>query len=301
MIISIDDLFEKTKMSVIDGTFNTLGLGFDTFKWRKRQVKRFSFRISFYFLFYFYFYEFLFFLLNFALRIALQIYGYVVGVFLKLELLEILAITEEEFLNFIVKKSLLGQVPFSVLLITFLLFAPVDRSTLTEDTWITLITTSIMPLMSFTSCIIFSSSSEAVSGMFRCHFCPALNLLSTPNQPPTGKWMAKLDILAILIGALCHDIAHPGVNNLYQVHARTKLAIMYNDISVIENYSCAMTFNLANKHGLFRNLNRADYRSLRATIIQGSPFFYLFSFFFFLLHRKLSFNRPARHGHVLSL
>ena len=25
-------------MSVIDGTFNTLGLGFDVFKWRKRQV-----------------------------------------------------------------------------------------------------------------------------------------------------------------------------------------------------------------------------------------------------------------------
>jgi len=119
-------------------------------------------------------------------------------------------------------------------------------------------------------CIIFSSSLEAVSFKFFLFY------LSSAHPPPItfpGKWMEKLDILAILIGALCHDIAHPGVNNLYQVHARTKLAIMYNDISVIENYSCAMTFNLAAKHGLFRNLNRADYRSLRATIIQGSLIF----------------------------
>jgi len=81
--------------------------------------------------------------------------------------------------------------------------------------------------------------------------------------------MSKLDLLAILIAALCHDLAHPGVNNLYQVHASTKVAIMYNDISVLENYSCSMTFALAAKHGIFRHLSQKQYECVRSIIIKG--------------------------------
>jgi hypothetical protein len=33
--------------------------------------------------------------------------------------------------------------------------------------------------------------------------------------------LSKLEQAALLIGALCHDIAHPGVNNLYQVRQST--------------------------------------------------------------------------------
>ena len=83
--------------------------------------------------------------------------------------------------------------------------------------------------------------------------------------------MSKLEIAAILIGALCHDIAHPGVNNLYQVNASTRLAAMYNDISVLENYSCSQTFALAAKHGIFRFLNHKEYKIVRSVIIKGYP------------------------------
>ena len=78
----------------------------------------------------------------------------------------------------------------------------------------------------------------------------------------------KLELAALLIGALCHDIAHPGVNNLYQVNASTKLAAMYNDISVLENYSCSQTFALAAKHGIFRFLNAKEYKVVRSVIIK---------------------------------
>jgi len=84
------------------------------------------------------------------------------------------------------------------------------------------------------------------------------------------RGMSKLEMVAIFIGALCHDIAHPGVNNLYQVNAGTKRAAMYNDISVLENYSCSQTFALAAKHGIFRFLNSKEYKIVRSVIIKGT-------------------------------
>ena len=84
-----------------------------------------------------------------------------------------------------------------------------------------------------------------------------------------SKGMTQVELLAILIAALCHDVAHPGVNNLYQVNAGTKLAVMYNDISVLENYSCSQTFAIAAKHGLFRNVSKLVYTTIRSVVIKS--------------------------------
>jgi hypothetical protein len=39
-----------------------------------------------------------------------------------------------------------------------------------------------------------------------------------------------LEILAILVGAMCHDADHGGLNNAFHVKAQTPLALLYKGI-----------------------------------------------------------------------
>jgi high affinity cGMP-specific 3',5'-cyclic phosphodiesterase 9 len=64
----------------------------------------------------------------------------------------------------------------------------------------------------------------------------ATNLLET---------LTKLEIFSLLTACLGHgssiadlDLDHPGYNNAYQINARTDIAIIYNDISPLENHHC---------------------------------------------------------------
>jgi 3',5'-cyclic-nucleotide phosphodiesterase/cAMP-specific phosphodiesterase 4 len=56
--------------------------------------------------------------------------------------------------------------------------------------------------------------------------------------------LAEIEILALIVSAICHDVAHPGVNNAYLVATQDKLAMKYNDNSVLENMHAAMTFRV---------------------------------------------------------
>lgn len=49
-------------------------------------------------------------------------------------------------------------------------------------------------------------------------------------------------IMAALVAAAVHDVDHPGVTNLFLIAIRQELAIMYNDISVLENHHVATAF-----------------------------------------------------------
>ena len=51
-----------------------------------------------------------------------------------------------------------------------------------------------------------------------------------------------LDFFSLFISAAGHDIDHPGNNNLYEVKTRSKLATLYNDVSVLENHHAASLF-----------------------------------------------------------
>ncbi|KAI9295915.1 HD-domain/PDEase-like protein [Neoconidiobolus thromboides FSU 785] len=78
------------------------------------------------------------------------------------------------------------------------------------------------------------------------YFLVDLNIKNYLDQP---------SVLALIIAGLCHDIGHPGLNNLYQINARTELALAFEDISVLENHSCCLTGNLLAKHQLLRKGN----------------------------------------------
>ena len=47
-----------------------------------------------------------------------------------------------------------------------------------------------------------------------------------------------------MVGALVHDVGHPGLNNNYQIMTNSPLAVRYNDRSVLENHHCSLAFTL---------------------------------------------------------
>jgi hypothetical protein len=56
--------------------------------------------------------------------------------------------------------------------------------------------------------------------------------------------MNELDIFFTLMSGAAHDMDHPGNNNLYETKCRSKLAILYNDVSVLESHHAASFFFL---------------------------------------------------------
>jgi len=49
-------------------------------------------------------------------------------------------------------------------------------------------------------------------------------------------------MLAYIISGACHDVGHPGFNNLFLLEKRDDIAIRYNDVSILENFHVATTF-----------------------------------------------------------
>lgn len=52
------------------------------------------------------------------------------------------------------------------------------------------------------------------------------------------------DMMSYIIAGACHDLGHPGFNNPYLIEKSDDIAIKYNDISVLENFHVASTFEI---------------------------------------------------------
>ncbi|ETO24824.1 hypothetical protein RFI_12333 [Reticulomyxa filosa] len=59
----------------------------------------------------------------------------------------------------------------------------------------------------------------------------------------------NLDVLACLVSAACHDVAHPGNNNAFEIAIESDIAVKYNDESVLENMHAAKTWEIMKKPG----------------------------------------------------
>ena len=83
--------------------------------------------------------------------------------------------------------------------------------------------------------------------------------------------LGELDFFAMLVAALCHDYKHPGTNNLFQINTRSKYAMRYNDISVLENYHLAQSFKviLRDEFNILKNFTPEEYRIFRRRMIEG--------------------------------
>jgi hypothetical protein len=83
-------------------------------------------------------------------------------------------------------------------------------------------------------------------------------LFVTQSSLRSGRLAADLDVFALLITAMCHDLEHDGVTNAFLVNTESPLARLYNDASPNENHHAAVCFRLLDAHGLLRGLRRAD-------------------------------------------
>ncbi|KAG0347917.1 hypothetical protein BG005_011835 [Podila minutissima] len=144
-----------------------------------------------------------------------EIYGIILGMFVKLGLVECLNITTGELLDFIID---------------------VDRGYLA------------------TFYHSFYHAADVTAVLF--HMLLDMN---------ASQYLSKPDMAALLLAGLCHDIGHPGLNNLFQVNAKTELVKQHGETSVLEKYSCSLAMDLVSKHALFRNVEKSP----EATLPEG--------------------------------
>ncbi|XP_032227303.1 high affinity cAMP-specific and IBMX-insensitive 3',5'-cyclic phosphodiesterase 8A isoform X2 [Nematostella vectensis] len=82
--------------------------------------------------------------------------------------------------------------------------------------------------------------------------------------------LEPLDEVASLIAAIVHDVDHPGYTNSFLCNAGSELAILYNDIAVLESHHAALAFKLTardDKSNIFSNLDVEEFRTVRQAII----------------------------------
>ncbi|XP_048114552.1 cAMP-specific 3',5'-cyclic phosphodiesterase 4D-like isoform X8 [Alosa alosa] len=91
-------------------------------------------------------------------------------------------------------------------------------------------------------------------------------LLSTPALEAV---FTDLEILAAIFASAIHDVDHPGVSNQFLINTNSELALMYNDVSVLENHHLAVGFKLLQEENcdIFQNLSRKQHSSLRKLVI----------------------------------
>jgi predicted HD phosphohydrolase len=78
-----------------------------------------------------------------------------------------------------------------------------------------------------------------------------------------------IDILAYFLSSLLHDVGHPGLNNVYQQNRQTKLAMRYNDKSILENYHTYKGLRILNKSSsnILENLPQEEKKAFRKRYI----------------------------------
>ncbi|XP_056884698.1 high affinity cGMP-specific 3',5'-cyclic phosphodiesterase 9A-like [Takifugu flavidus] len=105
---------------------------------------------------------------------------------------------------------------------------------------------------------------------FRHCFCVTQMMYGLIWMTDLRSKLSKLDLLTMLASALCHDLDHPGYNNIYQINAKTDLALRYNDISPLENHHCAVAFGILSKPecNILKNLTREQYKQIRGAMIK---------------------------------
>ncbi|KAI8122736.1 5'-cyclic phosphodiesterase 8, High affinity cAMP-specific and IBMX-insensitive 3' [Lucilia cuprina] len=82
--------------------------------------------------------------------------------------------------------------------------------------------------------------------------------------------MDRLEEATALIAAVAHDVDHPGRSSAFLCNSNSPLAIMYNDLTVLESHHASTTFRLAladDNVNIFKNLDKDTYKLARSTII----------------------------------
>jgi hypothetical protein len=74
------------------------------------------------------------------------------------------------------------------------------------------------------------------------HAADVVQSLHTLIQMKRHAFDNTEELFSILLAAVVHDVNHPGKNNSFQINAKTDLALIYNDVSVLENRHVSHAF-----------------------------------------------------------
>ncbi|XKL67659.1 hypothetical protein PGB90_003150 [Kerria lacca] len=117
---------------------------------------------------------------------------------------------------------------------------------------------------------VYKNYNEVPFHNFRHSFCVTQMMYAMILKVDLSKLIDDLEILVLITSCICHDLDHPGYNNLYQVNARTELALRYNDISPLENHHCSVAFHILDlpDANIFENFSSDMFRTVREGIIR---------------------------------
>lgn len=85
------------------------------------------------------------------------------------------------------------------------------------------------------------------------------------------EFLSDVELLAALVAICVHDVAHPGLNNSFQTATGSKLALTYNDRSVLENYHASTAFSILRRDDcafLTDEMPLTDRKLFRSTVIE---------------------------------
>lgn len=57
------------------------------------------------------------------------------------------------------------------------------------------------------------------------YFLYSMQMYAITRQANLLNRLGDLECLILLVSCICHDLDHPGYNNIYQINARTELAL----------------------------------------------------------------------------
>ncbi|CAG9313389.1 unnamed protein product [Blepharisma stoltei] len=84
-----------------------------------------------------------------------------------------------------------------------------------------------------------------------------------------GSYFKPADILALLVGSICHDLDHTGRNNPFECAKSSRLAVLYHDKSVLEQHHAATAFfTMQNENcNIFKHLKPKKFKYIRKLMI----------------------------------
>ncbi|CAG9332374.1 unnamed protein product [Blepharisma stoltei] len=104
-----------------------------------------------------------------------------------------------------------------------------------------------------------------------CHASDTLHsMLYFFNFGDILKSLSTLDALSSIIAAFGHDIANPGLTNSFLVSSKDKIALTYNDSSVLQNMHISKIYDILNENekNILQNLSSDDWMKSRKLIIE---------------------------------
>lgn len=98
------------------------------------------------------------------------------------------------------------------------------------------------------------------------HAWGTLHLTFIILKKGADEFLTSVDILALLIAAICHDLDHPGNYNAFEVATRSALAVTYSDDTVLERHHCSTALKLLDEYDFTSAMPKNDKIRLRKVI-----------------------------------